>query len=88
MKLIKEKEQWWPEKVRTIKGYAGICEVCGTPVEYPEPLEVILAKEDDSAVYFLPLIKLRCPQCDVLITAIRIWKNLEISAELKTLVKQ
>jgi hypothetical protein len=86
--LIKDISGWvWDGKVYDLKQYSGICHICGESVDHFESFCALKLREDDSSIIFSPLAVLRCPSCKNIMSLMRMYKNLEISQELKTISK-
>ena len=89
MLLVKDDNQWWDiTKVRTLKGYTGVCDNCGTPVEYPDAFEAIIIKEEYNVDTLMPLIHFHCPGCSISFKYIRRWNSMDVSTELNMLKKE
>lgn len=89
MLLIKDEKQWWNiTKVRTLTGYTGVCNNCGTPVEYPDPFEAMIIKQDYNMDVLFPLIHFKCPSCLKNIEIIYRYNSMDVTAELNMLKKE
>jgi hypothetical protein len=89
MLLIKDDKQWWDiTKVRTLVGYVGVCDGCGTPLEYPDAFEAIIIKEEYNMDILVPLVNFHCPSCKQPINCIRRWNSMNITAEFNMLKKE
>ena len=68
-----------------IENYEGICENCATPLEYEGDMIVSKVQDTETAVIFVPLDRLFCPECGKEILKIIANKTLDITDELKGL---
>ena len=83
MKIIKETSR----NIGTIQTYRGVCDSCGTPVEYESELTVIEIDSTEEKYVFVPVDCLVCPECSKQIQVIYVYKNMDISGEIARLVK-
>ena len=81
MNIIKETDR----KMGTLQEYKGICDGCGVDLEYTGELIVIELQKTDDAFYLCSKDRLVCPNCNNEIAILKLYKNLEISAELKAI---
>ena len=89
MLLIKDDKQWWDiTKVRTLKGWMGVCDNCGTPLEYPDAFEAIIIKQEYNVDILYPLVNFHCPSCLHPIKLFRLWNSMNVSAELEMINKE
>jgi hypothetical protein len=74
------------QKTESFEGYSGICHICGTPIERKELTECILTNEDEIS-WFVHITKnpLVCEYCLSVHTDVRIWKNMEVTSEFKSI---
>lgn len=86
MLLIKEDDQWWNiDKVRILKDYIGVCDSCGTPLEYSDQFEALLLEEQYNMDILVPLTRFHCPACLHPIQLIHLWNSLNVSSEFEML---
>ena len=83
MKIIKETSR----KIGTIQTYRGVCDSCGTPVEYNDELVVIEIDSTEEKYVFVPVDCLVCPECSKQIHVIYVYKSMDISGEIAGLAK-
>lgn len=89
MLLVKEANQWWDiTKIRTLKGYAGVCDNCGTPIEYPDEFQAAIVQELYNKDVLYSLTRFHCPSCLLPIRFFNCWRSLDISSELNMLNKE
>jgi hypothetical protein len=89
MLLIKDDDQWWDiTKVRTLENYMGICNSCGTPLEYPGTFEAIIVKQEYNMDVLAPLIHFHCPSCLHPIKLFYRWNSMNVSTEFNMLNKE
>jgi hypothetical protein len=69
--------------VVTLERYDGVCDGCGTPLSYVGQLILIEILNNDDVMVLVPIDRLVCPFCNKDIVTIKLWKNLEVSKELK-----
>lgn len=81
MKLIKETER----RVVAMTGYIGVCDGCGTPIEYEEPLVIIILEELEDRDVVVPADRLACPNCLKTFATMTIHKNLDVTEEIRGL---
>ncbi len=72
--------------LRSIHNYSGICDFCGTPLEYPGTLVVIISRYDELDIQY-PIDELECPECGKKIERFKIYKNLNVTDQFKKVKK-
>lgn len=63
--------------------YEGVCDGCVTPLKYQGRLVVIEVAKDDECTYLCPKDRLVCPNCNLEIVILKIYQNMDVSAEFK-----
>ena len=89
MELIKDDVQFYEKKIAILPFYEnGICNECGSPVEYKDEILAVEIKDTEKWVIFVPLTQLKCPWCKCPVKSMLIWKNLDVTEELAELRKE
>lgn len=83
MKIIKETSF----KVVGMYNYNGVCDACQTPIEYLDELIIIVVQESEKVDVVIPVDRLVCPNCLKEIRTMTIYKDMDITQELKELKK-
>ena len=83
MQIVKETSR----KVVGMHNYTGICDSCGTPIEYEDELIVIIVDESPEMDVVVCVDQIVCPACRHEIIRMKVYKNLEITEELSSLEK-
>lgn len=85
MELVREINPVWERRIYTLEKYSGICDGCGSPVEYMHPFEAIKVFETQEKAIFFPLDTFYCPSCKGTISSVRIFRTFEVSKEFESL---
>ena len=83
MELIKSTSR----RIVTIPNWGGICDKCGTPVTFPSELIVVIVLEEPNYDILVPIDILECPECKTIMHIMRIFKNMEVTAEFGVINK-
>jgi len=78
MLLVKETSR----RVVQMDTYNGVCDSCGAPVEFLEPLVAIVVQDEGNYMKLVPVDRFSCPSCFKTLETINVYRSLDISEEL------
>lgn len=74
-------------RVVELASYSGVCDSCGAPVEYLEPMVAIELDRNENVAHLWPIDMFSCPSCYKTLRIINYYFNMEITGELAKIEK-
>jgi hypothetical protein len=79
MNIVKETSR----KIVRTENYQGVCDGCGVNLEYKGELIAVIVEEGSVFDRLVPVDLLSCPSCYREIMTMKIYKSLDVSAEIR-----